>query len=222
MQVQTSANIVVVPCKRTQQVTTLLSPTMLGAVGHQCWVRLHGPFASEKCLLVVQLKPTTRPFYPLDKVIHPSYNWDLSSLPSPSCMLKATQCSLEYRWGEENCMPGFMLVGALSLVSKWPDFEVAKIYTKLYYKLIAVFKPRIQGKLADISEKYGPCRVKWQSTGHISHPRYTPKKSGIYRKFKSSVRVSMFRELHCFPINLQKTMLQWLTDKFQHIFGDLS
>ena len=29
----TSANIVVVPCKRTQQVTTLLGPTMLGVVG---------------------------------------------------------------------------------------------------------------------------------------------------------------------------------------------
>ena len=39
----TSANIVVVPCKRTQQVTTLLDPTMLGVVGQQCWVRLHGP-----------------------------------------------------------------------------------------------------------------------------------------------------------------------------------
>ena len=39
----TSANIVVVPCKRTQQVTTLLGPTMLGVVGQQCWVRLHGP-----------------------------------------------------------------------------------------------------------------------------------------------------------------------------------
>ena len=32
-QVPTSANIVVVPCKRTQQVTTLLGPTMLGVVG---------------------------------------------------------------------------------------------------------------------------------------------------------------------------------------------
>ena len=31
----TSANIVEFPCKRTQQVTTLL--------GQQCWVRLHGP-----------------------------------------------------------------------------------------------------------------------------------------------------------------------------------
>ena len=39
----TSANIVVVPCKRTQQVTTLLGPTMLGVVGQQCRVRLHGP-----------------------------------------------------------------------------------------------------------------------------------------------------------------------------------
>ena len=38
----TSANIVV-PCKRTQQVTTLLGPTILGVVGQQCWVRLHGP-----------------------------------------------------------------------------------------------------------------------------------------------------------------------------------
>ena len=42
-QLPTSANIVVVPCKRTQQVTTLLGPTMLGVVGQQCWVRLHGP-----------------------------------------------------------------------------------------------------------------------------------------------------------------------------------
>ena len=42
-QVPTSANIVVVPCKRTQQVTTLLAPTLLGVVGEQCWVRLHGP-----------------------------------------------------------------------------------------------------------------------------------------------------------------------------------
>ena len=43
----TYANSVVVPCKRTQQVTTLLGPTMLGktlgVVGQQCWVRLHGP-----------------------------------------------------------------------------------------------------------------------------------------------------------------------------------
>ena len=36
-QVPKNANIVVVPCKRTQ-VTT-----MLGVVGQQCWVRLHGP-----------------------------------------------------------------------------------------------------------------------------------------------------------------------------------
>ena len=41
-QVPTSAKIVVVPCKRTQQVTTLMGPTMLGVVGQQCWVRLHG------------------------------------------------------------------------------------------------------------------------------------------------------------------------------------
>ena len=34
-----SANIVVDPCKWTQQVTTLLGPTMLGVVGQQCWVR---------------------------------------------------------------------------------------------------------------------------------------------------------------------------------------
>ena len=39
----TSANTVVVPCKRMQQVTTLLGPTMLGVVGQQCWVHLHGP-----------------------------------------------------------------------------------------------------------------------------------------------------------------------------------
>ena len=43
----TRANIVVVPCKRMQQVTTLLGPTMLGkalgVLGQQCWVRLHGP-----------------------------------------------------------------------------------------------------------------------------------------------------------------------------------
>ena len=32
----TSANIVVVPCKWTQQVTILLGPTMLGVVGQQC------------------------------------------------------------------------------------------------------------------------------------------------------------------------------------------
>ena len=38
-----SANIeLVAPCKRTQQVTTLLGPTMLGVVGQQCCVRLHG------------------------------------------------------------------------------------------------------------------------------------------------------------------------------------
>ena len=42
-QVPASANIAVVPCKRTQQVTTLLGPTMLGVVGQQCCVRLHGP-----------------------------------------------------------------------------------------------------------------------------------------------------------------------------------
>ena len=45
----TSANIVVVPCKRTQQGTTLLGPTMLGVVGQQCWVRLHGPLESVVC-----------------------------------------------------------------------------------------------------------------------------------------------------------------------------
>ena len=43
----TSTKIVVVPCKRTQKVTTLLGPIMLGktlgVVGQQCWVRLHGP-----------------------------------------------------------------------------------------------------------------------------------------------------------------------------------
>ena len=37
-QVPTSANIVVVPCKRTQLVTTLLGPTVLGIVGQQYWV----------------------------------------------------------------------------------------------------------------------------------------------------------------------------------------
>ena len=45
----TSANIVVVPCKRTQQVTTLLGPTMLGVVGQQCLVRLHGPLQLQMC-----------------------------------------------------------------------------------------------------------------------------------------------------------------------------
>ena len=42
-QVPTSANIVVVPCKRTQQVTTLLGPTVLRVGGQQykCCVRLH-------------------------------------------------------------------------------------------------------------------------------------------------------------------------------------
>ena len=44
----TSANIVVVPCKRTQQVTTLLGLTMLGVVGQQYWVRLHGPLHKPK------------------------------------------------------------------------------------------------------------------------------------------------------------------------------
>ena len=39
----TSANILVVSCKRTQQVTTLLGSTMLGVVGQQCRVRLNGP-----------------------------------------------------------------------------------------------------------------------------------------------------------------------------------
>ena len=42
-QYATRANIVVVPCKWTQQATTLLGPTMLGVVGQQCWVRLNGP-----------------------------------------------------------------------------------------------------------------------------------------------------------------------------------
>ena len=42
-QVPTSANIVLVPCKRTQQVITLLGPTVLGVVGQQCCVRLHEP-----------------------------------------------------------------------------------------------------------------------------------------------------------------------------------
>ena len=42
-QVPTSANIVVVPCKRTQQVTTLLGPTLLHVVSQQCCVCLHGP-----------------------------------------------------------------------------------------------------------------------------------------------------------------------------------
>ena len=35
----TSANIVMVPCKRTQHVV----PAMLRVVGQQCCVRLHGP-----------------------------------------------------------------------------------------------------------------------------------------------------------------------------------
>ena len=39
----TSANIDVVLCKRKQQVTTLLGPTVLGVIGQQCCVRLHGP-----------------------------------------------------------------------------------------------------------------------------------------------------------------------------------
>ena len=38
----TSASIVVVPCKRTQQVATLLGTTMPGVVSQQCWVRLNG------------------------------------------------------------------------------------------------------------------------------------------------------------------------------------
>ena len=37
----TSANIVVVPCKRTYQVATLFGPTMLRVVGQQCCIRLH-------------------------------------------------------------------------------------------------------------------------------------------------------------------------------------
>ena len=37
-----SANIVVVPCKRTQHV----GPTMLRVLGQQCCVRLHGPLDS--------------------------------------------------------------------------------------------------------------------------------------------------------------------------------
>ena len=44
-QVPTSTNIVMVPCKRTQQVTTLLGPIMLGVFGQQCWVHLHGPLS---------------------------------------------------------------------------------------------------------------------------------------------------------------------------------
>ena len=65
-QVPTSANIVVVPCKRTQQVTTLLGPTMLGVVGQQCCVRLHGPkrlaglklYATSATIVVVPYKWT--------------------------------------------------------------------------------------------------------------------------------------------------------------------
>ena len=60
-QVPTSANIVVVPCKRTQQVTTLL-----GVVGQQCCVRLHGPksltvfklYAASANIVVVPCKRT--------------------------------------------------------------------------------------------------------------------------------------------------------------------
>ena len=40
--VRNKSNIVVVN-ERTQQVTTLLGPTMLSVVGQQCCVRLHGP-----------------------------------------------------------------------------------------------------------------------------------------------------------------------------------
>ena len=43
----TSANTVVAPCKQRQQVTTLLGPTMLGVVGQQCWIRLHGPLSND-------------------------------------------------------------------------------------------------------------------------------------------------------------------------------
>ena len=40
----TCANIVVVPCKRTQQVTTLLGPNNVGCCWPTIsWVRLHGP-----------------------------------------------------------------------------------------------------------------------------------------------------------------------------------
>ena len=45
----TSANIVVVPCKRTQQVTALLGPKMLGVIGQQCCVSLHGPLRFRYC-----------------------------------------------------------------------------------------------------------------------------------------------------------------------------
>ena len=42
----TSANTVVVPCKQTQQVTTLLGPTMLGVVGPTMLGPFHGPLVS--------------------------------------------------------------------------------------------------------------------------------------------------------------------------------
>ena len=42
----TSANTVVVPCKQTQQVTTLLGPTMLGVVGPTMLGPFHGPLES--------------------------------------------------------------------------------------------------------------------------------------------------------------------------------
>ena len=48
----TSANIVV-PCKRTQQVTTLLGPTVLGVVGQQCCVRLHGPLRINNAMFLL-------------------------------------------------------------------------------------------------------------------------------------------------------------------------
>ena len=60
-QVPTSANIVVLLCKRTQQVTTLLGPTMLGVVGQQCWVRLHGALGHA---LNWNLNPPTRMYTP--------------------------------------------------------------------------------------------------------------------------------------------------------------
>ena len=42
----TSANSVVVPSKQTQQVTTLLGPTMLGVVGPIMLGPFHGPLVS--------------------------------------------------------------------------------------------------------------------------------------------------------------------------------
>ena len=59
----TSANTLVVPCKQTQQVTTLLGPTMLGVVGPTMLGPFHGPLVSFVIDVSLKVDPSVTSLY---------------------------------------------------------------------------------------------------------------------------------------------------------------